>query len=394
MDTTLTETLEQNDYPLAFKVTQGQKRSPVLDGSGHDVFKVEARQLVGHQKEAIVTQGAGGSGWRMVSDEGKQLKGSDLAPFPLGFFNAGIQGDLYRRLRALALRQGIAIEALRVGLINGYGLTGSFVHGTGEGHADPSEIEVRLTTSASAERVNALVASALDASPTIAYLRTAMSTNTFALYINGRRRQVEGVPASSATDAVDPYRVYTRAPAPLSKQGRRDLIEKAPQQESGEAAVMPPSNDKRISWYVHGAGAPMNDAAMFEVDTWLGRPGASHFRLRSDEGQADVAPSGLAMFSAAISFCYMTQLSRYIENMKMRISGVRLVQFNPYTSGERAAVGPIDTHLFLNGEAPEETHLKLLTVAAHTCYLHAAAKAALEPKLRVILNEVPLVRVA
>ena len=394
MDTTITETLDQNHYPLAFKVAQGRARSPVLDGSGHDVFKVEARQLVGHQKEAIVTQGEGGSAWRMVSDEGKQLKGTDLAPFPLGFFNAGIQGDVYRRLHRLALRQGIEIEKLQVGLINGYGLTGSFVHGTGEGHADPSEIEVRLTTSASAERVNALVRSALDASPTIAYLRTAMNANTFALYINGRRWQVEGVPASPATDAVDPYRVYTRTPAPLSENGRRDLIEKAPQMEAGEAVVNPPSSDKRISWHVHGAGGPLKDAAIFEVDTWLGRPGASHFLLRSDEGQDDVAPSGLAMFSAAIAFCYMTQLSRYIENMKMRIGGARLVQFSPYTTGERAAVGPIDTHLFLNGDSSADTHLQLLTVAAHTCYLHAAAKAALKPKLRVVLNEVPLANVA
>ena len=75
----------------------------------------------------------------------------------------------------------------------------------------------------------------------------------------------------------------------------------------------------------------------------------------------------------------MTQLSRYIENMKMNIRGVRLVQFNPYVAGAKAAVEPIDTHLFLNGEAPDETHLQLLTIAARTCYLHAASKTPVEP---------------
>jgi hypothetical protein len=65
---------------------------------------------------------------------------------------------------------------------------------------------------------------------------------------------------------------------------------------------------------------------------------------------------------------------------------VRLVQFNPYLAGSNAAVEPIDTHLFLNGEAPEETHLQLLTIAARTCYLHATSKTAIEPNLRIIHN--------
>ncbi len=48
----------------------------------------------------------------------------------------------------------------------------------------------------------------------------------------------------------------------------------------------------------------------------------------------------------------MTQLSRYIENMKLAIRGVRLVQFTPFCGGRKAVAEPIDTHLFLNGEAP------------------------------------------
>jgi len=123
-------------------------------------------------------------------------------------------------------------------------------------------------------------------------------------------------------------------------------------------------------------------------------PGTSHFRLVSDEGGADVAPCGLALLSAGIAFCYMTQLSRYIENMKMNIHGVRLVQFNSYIAGPAAAVEPIDTHLFLNGEAPEETHLQLLTIAARTCYLHAASKTPTEPNLRIIHNGRDVARAA
>ena len=90
----------------------------------------------------------------------------------------------------------------------------------------------------------------------------------------------------------------------------------------------------------------------------------------------------------------MTQLSRYIENMKMNIRSVRLVQFNPLVSGPMAAVEPIDTHLFLDGEAPDETHVQLLTIAARTCYLHAAAKTPTEPNLRIFHNEQAVARAA
>jgi hypothetical protein len=130
------------------------------------------------------------------------------------------------------------------------------------------------------------------------------------------------------------------------------------------------------------------------METWLGMPGCSHYRLVSDEGETDAAPCGLALLSAGIAFCYMTQLSRYIENMKMDIRGVRLVQFNPYVAAAHAAVAPIDTHLFLNGEAPEETHQQLLTIAARTCYLHASAKTPVEPNLQIVHNGRPIARAA
>jgi hypothetical protein len=74
------------------------------------------------------------------------------------------------------------------------------------------------------------------------------------------------------------------------------------------------------------------------------------------------------------------------------------VQFTPFSGGAKegtkAVAEPIDTHLFLNGEAPDETHLKLLTVAARTCYLHAASKTPTEPNLRIVHNGRPIARAA
>jgi uncharacterized OsmC-like protein len=385
MDPNLTDTIEKHGDPLAFRLRQGRSRSPLL-GSGRDVIKIEARQMAGHQKEAVVAEGADASSWRLTSDEGRHLRGTDLAPFPLGFFNAGMQSDLFGRIRILAATRDVALDAVEIRVANHYWLTGSFIHGTGEGHAEAPDIDVQVESRAATETVKALVAAAMDASPAIAFLRTPLSGNTFALYVNGRRRNVEGVANSPSADADDPYRVYAQAPRPLDPKARRDLIEKTGQVEQGTVEPASATVTNKLIRNILGEGKSLGRDGMYATDTWLGMPGTSHFRLVSDEGGSDVAPCGLTLLSAGIAFCYMTQLARYIENMKMNIHGVRLVQFNPYLVGPNAAAGPIDTHLFLNGEAPEETHLQLLTIAARTCYLHAASKTPTEPKLRLIHN--------
>ena len=213
MDPTLTDTIDMHGDPLAFRVRRGGARTSLL-GAGRDTIKIEARQMAGHSKEAVATEGEGGSAWRLTSDEGKHLKGTDLAPFPLGFFNAGMQADLYGRIRRLAAERSIALDDVAIRAVNHYWLTGSFIQGTGEGHAEAPDIEVQVQSSASTDAVEALVAAAMDASPAIAFVRAPLAGNTFALYINGRRRRVEGVANSQAPDAGDPVpRLCARAAA-------------------------------------------------------------------------------------------------------------------------------------------------------------------------------------
>lgn len=390
----MSDSIESYGGPLAFKVRQGQRRSPVLaDCQGRDVFKVEARHLMGHQREAVVTEGAAGSAWRVTSDEGVHLKGTDLAPFPFGFFNAGLQGDLFHRIRSAAVAGGIVIDPLEIHLANEYWLTGSFALGTGEGHAEPTQVEVRLRSAASQEVISKLVSGAVAASPAMALLRTPL-TNTFALYINGRRRAVAGVANSTAPDARDPFAAYASAPRPLNSGDERpDLIEKTARHQEGTPALAPPGTTTRIVRKVKGEGRLVDPSGLTEIETWLELPGMSHFVFRTDEGASERAPSGLVLLSAGVAFCYMTQLARYIENMQLPIRGIRLVQYSPYALAAGSRVGPmtataepIDTHLFLNGEAPDETHANLLTMAARTCYLHATAAAVLPPTLHLVHN--------
>lgn len=144
------DSIEGSGFPLAFKVAQGTRRSPLLAGqAGADVFRVDARALGAHQKEAVVHEGSGGSAWRLTSDEGAYLKGSDLAPFPLGFYNAGLQADFLNRLACLARARGMALHGVQLELDNAYAFSGSFLKGDGRGTAYPAKLRLNVQCSSS-----------------------------------------------------------------------------------------------------------------------------------------------------------------------------------------------------------------------------------------------------
>ncbi len=385
------ETIESSGFPLAFKMRQGGNRSPLIAGySGRDVFLAEARQIGGHQKECVVHEGAKGTAFRTVSDEGAQLKGTDLAPFPLGFYNAGLSADLANRVMAIARARAIPLSDLTIDLHNRYSMTGSFFQGTGVGAAEPARIKVRVASPATAAQIDALVQDAGAASPALATMRLPLE-NTFALYENGRRRQVTSLPASTAPDAADPYLTYRTAPAPLDGDAApRDLIYKSGQTTEGEFIYQAAETKGRVVIDVSGTCRLRDTAGLTETVVRLGFPRTSHFVIRSDErGGNDAAPSGLSLTTSGIVYCYITQLLRYIEHQKLNIRGVRVVQASPYTlagvpkDGWRGGAEAVDTHLFLNGEESEDVYERLMTVAARTCYLHAALGATLPPHIEV-----------
>ncbi len=384
------ETIASSGFPLGFRIRKGSRRPAVVAGTaGSDVFKVEARHFTGnHQKEAVVSEGNHGSAWRMVSDEGVHIKGDDLAPFPLGFFNAGLQADVANRLLFAARTQGIALDDVKIHCRTGYSMTGAFFRGDGVGYAEPAKIAVAIQSSATAATIAALVAAAVRASPALAAMSMPVE-NAFAIYVNGKRRAVTTMPDAGGADAIDPLKTYASVPSPLAGANTLpDLILKTGQKREGVPALAVPAAapGQRIVRDVAGTCHTTRDGAT-NTDVALQLPGMSHFSIRSDESTADRAPSGLALISAGIAFCYMTQLSRYIDYMKYKIRHVRLVQFNPYVfDGTTGSIEPVATHLFLHGDEPDETHEKLMRISAVTCFLHATLKAALTPEVTVTLN--------
>lgn len=379
------DTLLRFGDPLGFRVRTGSARSPVVDGNGSDVFKVEARTLAAQQKEAILTEGASGSVWRLASDEGPTMKGDDIAPFPLGFLIAGVVADLYNRIRAAAARRCAVMAEVEIAMSHVFGSAGSFIRSTATASSEAVEFRIEIVGGFDAATARSIVAEAMAASPAVAFLRVPMNDNTFALYINGRRRTVVTRSNSVAADVMDPFLTYRSPPRPENPGGRADLIEKPGIVESGDAPEVPLASFEKRMFTISGTGRS-RAGGEFLTETWIARPGMSHFRILSDETAADTAPSGLGLLSAGAASCYLTQLHRYIEAQKLPIHSARLVQFTRFTSGADARADSIDTHLFLNGHAPEALHLKLLTIAACTCFMHAAAVGSVEPSVVLTLN--------
>lgn len=387
---TQVDSIERLGYPLAFKVSDGLARPGILGmAPSRDVIKVEARQLEGHQKEGIVSEGATGSAWRLTTDEDGHLRGTDLAPFPLGYFNAGLHADLSNRIVGLSAQRSIDISGMSMSLDTGYYMTGSFFKGTGDGGAEPAKINVSFHSNASTDELHRLVSDAVLASPAFALMRKPLQ-NTFAIYVNGRRRDVTTMLASGSDDAVDPYVTYSSAPTPLATaETFPDLIYKTGEKSEGVPVVASGDMSTRQIRPVIGRSSLIHPDGGTESDVVLGMPGASNFALKSDERvSGDMAPSGLALLSAGIAFCYMTQMSRYIEYQKMSIRGVRLVQYTPYSlriDGDQllGEAEPADTHLFLSGDEENDTFERLMKIAERTCYLHKTMALELEPEVMV-----------
>lgn len=401
-DTQPTETIEGSGYPLAFKFRQGEGRSPILgNGTARDVFVTEVRTLTGYQKEGIVHEGTGGNAWRLSTDEGLHIGGKDVAPFPLGFYNAGLHGDLVNRILAIAGARGIAIDDLDLHIQNGYYIIGSFVRGDGKGHVEPSHVRAKIASSAPAGQVAALVNDAIKASPAFATMSQAVE-NTFAIYVNGRRRVVTSLPNSDAADAPDPYKTYGAPPSPLAGSDELSgIVRKTGETNEGE--ILPAVNGtddkvKKIVRTVNGDSKLLDPAGVTEIDTVLGLPGMSHFAYKTDErAEGGQAPSGLAYITAGIAFCYLTQLERYTIHQKFNIRGARLVQYTPFElAGDpsdgswTARIEPADTHLFLSGDEDDETHERLMTMAANVCYLHATLASSVQAVVDVELNGRPV----
>ena len=387
------EDINKDKYPLGFLINKGTTTN---SEDLNKTFVSHTRQMALLQKETIGYEGDLNShSWRLTSDEGGHLKGSDLAPFPLGFFNASIHGDVVGRILKTAKKESIIIDEIKCEVKNSYYLTGSFVKGDGKGHAEPTEINLEIKSPENKSKIERLVNSCTKKSPVLTALRTSLK-NTFSLIANGRRKKLSNLNESEKNNPEDPYQFYTKQPSPNEKETySKRMILKTGKVSDGKIEPVDgynvsassgdvPGNEnfnKIIRTIVGNSCTKANDDTV-EVDTVLGLPGMSHFIISMDINGVK-APSPVNIMGAAISFCFLTQTHRYIHHQKFNIEGLRMSQYITFKESSNGSLDilPLDTHLFVNGTASDEDNEKLIDMSERTCYLHATLAGNLDPKI-------------
>ena len=158
------DSIDRLGHPLAYKVVQGASAADPLPQQTH-TLQTAVRALEGMQKEAIVTDTSSGTVWRLVSDEGPYLNGTDLAPFPLAFFTTGMALSFTEAFLQEAQKQGIKIDNYQLTQDNRYTMEGSAIRGDMIGGALPVEMLVEVESDAAPEQMQAIADLAKQASP-------------------------------------------------------------------------------------------------------------------------------------------------------------------------------------------------------------------------------------
>jgi uncharacterized OsmC-like protein len=365
--------------PLTFRV-----QAPVSTPGGSPAelrITSEIRSLEGMQKEAMVHDGPSGTVWRMVSDEGPYLNGTDLAPFPLAFYTAGVVFSFMTETLRHAARLGVTIESLALTTDHYYTMEGSALRGDMIGGAKPIEMTVALESDGSEEQTAHILDLALTTSPAEAYMRESLQ-NTFSLTANGRAIELEDL-QSSARSSEGPRPDFNGLEPDVGEH-LEDIITKlvaaeVVQTATGGAGSSLQAVQKR-TLHVRGQ-ANLLSGTLKEIRVQLLQPIGSTFRFLSEDGASPQAPPALAYLSAGVGFCYMTQLGRYATITKQDLKSCEIVQETVFQRGEVASgdieaakAEPVDTHVALTLDEPDEVARKMVSMGERTCFLHAAMR--------------------
>ncbi len=384
--------IESIGLPLAYKVDPVQPaRMPASEAV---TVLVEARALEGMQKEALVHHGPTITTWRMVSDEGPYLNGTDLAPFPLAFYAVGMAFSFLSELERHATAREVPLGSVSLEQGNFYTMQGSAIRGDMIGGALPAEIAISVESDASPEQIAGIVRLAEASSPAQSYVNYVLS-NTFTLNSNGRPVPVADLPASSREPGVDPAPSFEEADPLSADEYAPEIITKRAAAElksgvEGGAGSSLKSEQKR-TLHIH-TEAMIRQDGLREATVRLRKPIGSSFHFISDE-RSEIAPPSLSYLAAGVGFCYMTQLGRYARIVKLDLGPYRIAQTNSFViEGPEGKVvpEPVDTHLFITLNDSDEAAQKLLWMGERTCFLHAAMRSSNRSELSASLNGTPV----
>jgi len=381
------QSIESIGHALAFAVEPGGLNlENLLPEDGALRIRTTARALTGMQKEAIIQHGPTGAVWRVVCDEGPWLNGTDLAPFPLAFFAAGLAASLLSQILGEAGDRGVGIDSLSLVQDNFFTMEGSALRGTMAAGVQPMQVNISLQGNATAAEFEDIAKTALrDRCPAVRCLQEALASG-FTIRANDEDLPWSGEAATHLADVAFPVGLFDRI-RPASTAGAAIIRKTGSDANSNAPAVGLKTEQKRIV-HVHTEGM-IRDDGMKSIKVQCIQPQGSCFQMLSDDSRAaggqERAPDGLAYLAAGVAFCFMTQIGRYAQITRQKLNGYRIIQdtTHPLSRNGKPGSDPlgVETLVSVDTEEPPEKSIKLVQMGEQTCYVHAAFRTAVETEI-------------
>jgi uncharacterized OsmC-like protein len=352
----------------------------------HGAMRVRtfARALAGMQKEAIIQNGPGGKVWRVVCDEGPWLNGTDLAPFPLAFFAAGLAASFMSEILGEADDREQCIDSLSIVQDNFFTMEGSALRGTMSAGVQPMKVSISTRGNAAAAEFEHIAETALrDRCPAVRCLHEALSSG-FAIRANGEELPWPGEPATNLAELADPAGLFDRI-RPVSTRDT-EIIRKTGSAANGNAEAVGLKADQKRIVHVRTKGM-IRDDGLKSIKVQCMQPPGSCFEILSDDSRAaggqERAPDGLAYLAAGVAFCFMTQIGRYAQITRQKLDAYRIIQDTVYRllRNDNPVPLAVETLLCVNTQEPPEKSIKLVQMGEQTCYVHAAFRSAVETEV-------------
>lgn len=392
--------LLESKKPLFFRVENAIDIGAAIPKKvlGEDL-RTLVRSLTVFQKEAIVTSNRTGKTWRLASDEGAYLNGTDYAPAPLCHLTVGMVASYMNEILALAKLRNIQLDDIRLIQDNFYSMKGSMMNNSMLAEAYDVHLEAQIESKTNKESLRCLVVDAIAASPLNDLLKNSHESR-FKLSHNGQEVSPNAALEIKGELAVDPKLIFEST---LPADGEW--------QEMCKKGGLTPKNENSVS----GAGSSLNDQqnrllhlrgicrlrpdGIKEITQHLYNPHGSVFTLLSEEGPENGgqgrAPDAATYISAGIGFCFMTQFGRYAKMKKKALHDYRIRQDSFFSlggasggTGQSGRTKSLETHVYLESEETDDFATQILDMSEQTCFLHALCKAERKTKIKITaLNE-------
>ncbi len=362
-----------------------------------DSLRTAIRSLSVFQKEAIVASSRTGMTWRLASDEGPYLDGHDEAPCPLAFLSVGMVASYANEITALAKMQGITIRHLKLTQDNYYTMSGSMPKRTMVGGALPVELLVEIDCDLDDTALNEFLMNAVHASPLNGLMRGQLES-LFTLTKNGGELQPNKALRMDGAVYPDPGDHFAKA-RPTSGAAFDALswphgITPKKAVDGGTAKAGSSLAEEQNRTLNIGAICTLREDGMKQIQQMQYSPHGTSFNFLSEEapinGGQGRAPDANTLISAGIAFCFMTQFGRFVKMLNLDLSDYRIVQDSHFSlggasggTGEAGKADPLETHVYLETNEPDDVAREMLDMSEQTCFLHAFCKTDMKTKLKI-----------